>query len=91
MKTVKQKIGRNGNLPCLSMTKTISQNEMKEFRHRYSLLFQAEMAHRAATAFYKAWELQIQQANQLPEQFQINLTTGVVTWEQTQEKVGGNG
>jgi len=91
VKSTKEKIEDNGNLAPLRMTKTITQKEVLELRNRYSALVNADTSYRAAKAYYRDCELEVQRTNQFPDVFTVDLRTAVVSWEQPQVKEAQRG
>ena len=62
---------------------TISPTELGELRSRHQLKFNAQQAYRAAVEFQSVYQRQIAKAYSLPEKYEVDMTTGLVTWRMT--------
>lgn len=75
----KQKKGSSAE----SLTLTITPVELAELRSRHQLKHSSHQAYRAAAEFLAVYQRQLASAYALPAQYEVDLSTGVVTWHMT--------
>ncbi len=66
-----------------TLTKTFDERELAEYVRRHQLCEHYRQVYDTMKASLLGWQNYMRKIHDLPENYQVNLKTGVVTWEMT--------